>query len=174
MLRVGSRAQAGAANTTAMRPRRIRHKIGKAYTVLAKFARSEPSGVGGWLLLLIAKLWFSAAVRILGGLSAGASALGMTNASGTDVIAEMGLSAANVLAGILAGVAGYLLMRKNAKGPIATGWLRAAFLPRLGRKIQRPSWKPLRGLTQGSSSVCPIASTPAYNSGNGRALPLPP
>ena len=83
-----------------------------------QFARSEPSGVGGWLLLLIAKLWFSAAVRILGGLSAGASALGMTNASGTDVIAEMGLSAANVLAGILAGVAGYLLMRKNAKGPI--------------------------------------------------------
>jgi hypothetical protein len=56
------------------------------------------------LLLLIVKLWISAAVRVLGGISAGLSALGMTNA-------------ANILAGILAGVAGYLLMTKSAKGP---------------------------------------------------------
>jgi hypothetical protein len=80
--------------------------------------RSELTGVGGWLLLLIVKLWISAAVRVLGGFSAGVSALGMTNSSGADVAAELALSAANVLAGILAGVAGYLLMRKSAKGPL--------------------------------------------------------
>jgi hypothetical protein len=65
------------------------------------------------------KLWISAAVRVLGGFSAGVSALGMTNASGADVAAELALSAANVLAGILAGVAGYLLMRTSAKGPLS-------------------------------------------------------
>lgn len=70
------------------------------------------------MLLLIVKLWVSAAVRVLGGFSAGVSALGMTNATGADVAAELALSAANVLAGILAGVAGYLLMRENAKGPL--------------------------------------------------------
>lgn len=56
-------------------------------------------------------------MRVLGGISAGLSALGMTNASGTEVATGMGLSAANILAGILAGVAGYLLMTKSAKGP---------------------------------------------------------
>jgi len=69
------------------------------------------------LLLLIVKLWIGAAVRILGGYTAGASALGMTNASGADVAAEMGLSAVSVIAGVLAGIAAYLLMRKSAKAP---------------------------------------------------------
>lgn len=70
------------------------------------------------MLLLIVKLWISTAVRVLGGFSAGVSALGMTNASGADVAAQLALSAANIFAGILAGVAAYLLMRKSAKGPL--------------------------------------------------------
>jgi hypothetical protein len=80
--------------------------------------RGELAGIGGWLLLLILKLWVSAVVRIVGGFSAGATALGMANTSGSVIAAEMGLGAANILAGVLSGAAGYLLARKNPKGPL--------------------------------------------------------
>lgn len=83
-----------------------------------QLGQGELAGVGGWLLILIVKLWVSAAVRIAVGISAGATALGMANASGSVTATEMGLSATNLLAGVLAGVAGYLLTFKNPKGPL--------------------------------------------------------
>lgn len=58
------------------------------------------TGIGGWLLLLIVRLWIGAAIRLIGGLAVGLSLLGLFSFA----------SAA------LAGVAAYLLGRKNAKG----------------------------------------------------------
>jgi len=55
---------------------------------------------------------------------------------------------------------------KNAKGPVAAGRLRAALLGRLSReKIQATVAKRLSGLPW-TAKGCPIASTPACNSGN--------
>ena len=59
-----------------------------------------PSGVGGWLLLLIIRLWIGTGIRVFGGLAAGLSLLG---------IFSLGSAA-------LSGLAAYLLGRKSAKG----------------------------------------------------------
>lgn len=57
-------------------------------------------GIGGWLLLLIIKLWFGAAVRVLGGIAEPNHLLALLN---------FGFAA-------LAGIAAYLLGRKNPTG----------------------------------------------------------
>lgn len=58
------------------------------------------TSIGGWLLLLIVRLWIGTAVRVIGGLAVGFSFLGLFSFA----------SAA------LAGIAAYLLGRKNGKG----------------------------------------------------------
>ena len=62
---------------------------------------SNIQGIGGWLLLLIVKMWISAIGRLLAGIVAGFSFLG----------------AANVFFGALAVVSAYLLSSKNPKAP---------------------------------------------------------
>ncbi|HVB56733.1 MAG TPA: hypothetical protein VNE63_09930 [Candidatus Acidoferrales bacterium] len=57
-------------------------------------------GIGGWLLLLIIKLWFGAAVRVLGGIAEPNHLLALLN---------FGFAA-------LAGIGAYLLGRKNPTG----------------------------------------------------------
>lgn len=61
----------------------------------------EPAGVGGWLLILVIKMWVGMVVRGLGGIAD----------SDTLVVLLLNLSLA-----ALAGVGAYLLGRKNAKG----------------------------------------------------------
>jgi hypothetical protein len=61
------------------------------------------TGIGGWLLLLIIRLWIGAVIRAIGGLATGLSLMG---------ILSFGYAA-------LAGVAAYLLGRKSAKGVMA-------------------------------------------------------
>jgi hypothetical protein len=69
--------------------------------VSASHARAAAvSGIGGWLLLLIIRLWIGTGIRVIGGVAAGLSLLG---------IFSLGSAA-------LAGVAAYLLGRKSAKG----------------------------------------------------------
>ena len=67
-------------------------------------------GIGGWLLLLILKLWVGAAVRVLGGIAAPNHLVALLN---------FGFAA-------LAGTAAYMLGRKNPKGVMLAKILLAA------------------------------------------------
>jgi hypothetical protein len=57
-------------------------------------------GIGGWLLLLVIKLSVGGLTRLLGGLAESNHGVGLLN----------------IAFGVIAGIAAYLLMRKNAKG----------------------------------------------------------
>lgn len=67
-------------------------------------------GIGGWLLLLIVKLWIGAAVRVLSGI-----------AQPNHLVALLNFAFA-----ALAGTAAYLLSRKNRKGVVLAKILLAA------------------------------------------------
>jgi hypothetical protein len=86
----------------------IRVRDGDKKTTLSQAEPSqketqEVTGIGGWLLLLIIRLWIGAVTRTIGGLATGLSLPG---------ILSFGYAA-------LAGVAAFLLGRKSAKGVMA-------------------------------------------------------
>jgi hypothetical protein len=58
------------------------------------------TGIGGWLLLLIIKLWIGAVIRFLGGIAEPTHPVGVLN----------------LVFGALGGAAAYLLGSKNSKG----------------------------------------------------------
>ena len=65
-----------------------------------RFQDAIPTGIGGWLLLLIIKLWVGALVRSLAAITELPHVLGMVN----------------LLYGVAGGYAAYLLSAKNPKG----------------------------------------------------------
>ena len=77
-----------------------------------------PSGVAGWLLLLVLKFWLDTAVRIAIGVGA---VLAIFDLGGiTSISGDAGLkpALANIAAGIFAAVTAVLLIRKSTKGPL--------------------------------------------------------
>jgi hypothetical protein len=77
-----------------------------------------PRGIGGWLILLLLDLWIIAAARLASGIS---TLLVVFRGSHAPLVpaAHGPLPAAvGVLAGVTGAVTGFLLVRKNPKGPI--------------------------------------------------------
>jgi hypothetical protein len=66
----------------------------------AGVSSEKPKGIGGWLLLLIVRLWIGTAVRLIGGFAAGFSLIGLFSFGSVA----------------LSGAAALLLGFKNAKG----------------------------------------------------------
>jgi len=77
--------------------------------------RRGPVGLGGWLILLILRLWTGTALRVFDGVSAIVILFGITN---TPLARGMVQGASNAAVGILAAIAAILLMRKSRKGPL--------------------------------------------------------
>ncbi len=79
--------------------------------------RIGPAGVGGWLLLLILRIWASAALRLFDGITATVALLGINN---TPLVTGLVHGPLNAGVGALAAVSGLLLAIKNPIGPLFT------------------------------------------------------
>jgi hypothetical protein len=79
---------------------------------------SAPRGIGGWLILLLLDLWIIAAARLASSISALLVVFRGIRAPMVPAAHGPLPAAVGVLAGVTGAVTGFLLARKNPKGPI--------------------------------------------------------
>ena len=94
---------------------------GEALTLSITQSEPEPagpSGIAGWLLLLVLKFWLEAGVRIAIGIGAVLAILDLGGISATS--GEPGLpgALASIGAGLMAAITAVLLVRKSGSGPV--------------------------------------------------------
>jgi hypothetical protein len=76
-----------------------------------------PRGIGGWLILLLLDLWIIAAVRLASGVSTLLTLFRGVRAPMVPAAHGPLPAAVSILAGVTGAVTGFLLARKNTKGP---------------------------------------------------------
>jgi hypothetical protein len=77
-----------------------------------------PSGVAGWLLLLVLKFWLNAAVRLAVGIGA---LLAILDLGGFPLVSRdprLAAASINIAAGLFAAITAFLLVRKNRAAPL--------------------------------------------------------